>query len=209
MARPQLVATHALAAGLHIAQIIVTIVVATLTTTAAAQEIRQYRATDRVDPHDVARILRLPTTPDRAPKMRSLRVLDASSTARADAMPVDGATVSEVAQPSALALPIQFAFDSANILSQARAQLDALAAGIKLLPADQLVVIEGHTDAIGAEHYNLQLSTRRAAAVKEYLVRMHEIESGRLATEGYGKFRPINATDNRAPENRRVQFRGG
>jgi outer membrane protein OmpA-like peptidoglycan-associated protein len=198
MAHTRLIATQALAA----------IVAATLSAAAGAQDIRQYRATEHVDPRDVARIL---GTPAQAPKMRSLRILGDTTAARVDSIPIEGVSPSESVPPTpnALALPVQFGFDSANILPQARPQLDALAIGIKLLPADQLVVIEGHTDAVGAEHYNLQLSTRRAVAVKEYLMRMHGIDSGRLATEGYGKFRPINADDGRAAENRRVQFRGG
>jgi outer membrane protein OmpA-like peptidoglycan-associated protein len=108
----------------------------------------------------------------------------------------------------ALSLPIHFAFDSAAIASTARPQLDALAAGIKLLPPTQSVVVEGHTDAVGTESYNLELSQRRAAAVKDYLVSVHGIEATRLKDVGYGEFRPIQGKDPNAAENRRVQFHG-
>ena len=105
-------------------------------------------------------------------------------------------------------LPVQFAFDSAEILPSARSQLDALAEGIRMLPAVQAVVIEGHTDAIGSDAYNETLSLRRAYAVKSYLVASHRIDPTRLHAVGLGKFQPLPGRDPQAPENRRVQFRG-
>jgi outer membrane protein OmpA-like peptidoglycan-associated protein len=112
------------------------------------------------------------------------------------------------ARPSALSLPVQFGFDSAEILAPARQQLDALAEGIRMLPALQSVVIEGHTDAIGSDHYNEQLSQRRAQAVKRYLVAAHQIDPARLRAVGLGEQIPLRGTDPHAAENRRVQFRG-
>jgi outer membrane protein OmpA-like peptidoglycan-associated protein len=112
------------------------------------------------------------------------------------------------AKVSALSLPVQFAFDSADILPHARPQLDALAEGIRLLPAIQAVVIEGHTDAVGSDTYNEQLSQRRAHAVKRYLVSTHAIDPTRLRAVGLGKFAPLPNHNPQSPENRRVQFRG-
>lgn len=111
-------------------------------------------------------------------------------------------------EASALSLPVRFAFDSADILPPARAQLDALAKGIKLLPPDRMVTVEGHTDAVGTDAYNLELSRARAQAVRDYLVQQHGIEATRLKTAGLGEERPIEGTDPYAAENRRVQFRG-
>jgi outer membrane protein OmpA-like peptidoglycan-associated protein len=116
--------------------------------------------------------------------------------------------VAEAAAPNALSLPIQFELDSAIISASAREQLDALAEGIKLLPPERRVVIEGHTDARGTDDYNQSLSMRRAAAVKQYLM-THGIEPQRLRETGLGKRQPIAGTDPFAAENRRVQFRGG
>jgi outer membrane protein OmpA-like peptidoglycan-associated protein len=113
------------------------------------------------------------------------------------------------AAPTALALGVQFGFDSAEILPSARAQLDALAEGIKLLGPDQRVLIEGHTDATGSDDYNLSLSQRRAASVKQYLISVHGIDGARLEAVGLGKTRPLYVADPFAPENRRVQFQGG
>lgn len=169
-----------------------------------AQDVVQYRTTDRVDPRDVARILG-----GEAPapmKWRSVRLTDQAAS---DPAPALAEVATRKAAPGALALPVQFAFGSASLLSEARPQLDALAEGIRLIPAGQKVVIEGHTDAIGSDVYNLQLSNRRALAVKEYLVGVHGIDADRLATQGFGEYRLINERDPNAPENRRVQFRGG
>ena len=120
----------------------------------------------------------------------------------------DGVVEEEAAgREEAVALPVQFEFDSAEILPQARAQLDAVAQGIKMLPEAHRVWIEGHTDARGGDEYNLQLSRKRAEAVKQYLVSAHGLTAQRLYTVGFGEGRPLNG-DATASENRRVQFRG-
>src|SRR5438034_4779343 len=95
-----------------------------------------------------------------------------------------------------------------NILPAARPQLDALAAGIRLLPAAQAVRIEGHTDAAGSDRYNEQLSQKRAYSVKRYLVAMHGIDPERLHAVGLGEYAPLGGRDPYAAEQRRVQFRG-
>ena len=181
---------------------------------AMAQDVRLYRPSETVDPHEVARILE-----QGKPKFRSLRLLeDAPATktlqvehvarADSDASAVDGGEPAVRATPSALALPVQFAFDSAEILPSARRQLDALAEGIRLLPAAKSVVIEGHTDALGSASYNEQLSQRRAYAVKQYLVAMQGIAPERLHAVGLGEYGLLPGRAPYAPENRRVQFRG-
>ena len=186
---------------------------------ALAQEVRQYRAGDSVDPREVAFILGKSHASAPALKMRSIRLLDDSTPPAAEA-PVQyaavtptvtqQATIAEATlpRPSALSLPVQFGFDSANILAPAKQQLDALAEGIRMLPAMQAVVIEGHTDAAGADHYNEQLSQRRAHAVKRYLVASHGIDPARLRAVGLGEYVPLPGRDPYAAENRRVQFRG-
>jgi OmpA-OmpF porin, OOP family len=68
--------------------------------------------------------------------------------------------------------------------------------------------IEGHTDAEGDEDYNLELSRRRAAAVKRHLVEHFGIDAGRLSTDGYGESKPAadNATAEGRQANRRVDL---
>jgi outer membrane protein OmpA-like peptidoglycan-associated protein len=194
---------------------LVTLILALAAGAALAQEVRQYRPGDSVDPHDVAAILGQRSATAPAIKMRSIRLLD-ETVASSSEPALAAATVSEAApaatparpRASALSLPVQFAFDSADILPPARKQLDALADGIRMLPELQSVVIEGHTDAVGSEQYNVQLSQRRAQAVKRYLVAVHGIEPARLHAVGLGDQAPLRGLDPYAPENRRVQFRG-
>jgi outer membrane protein OmpA-like peptidoglycan-associated protein len=65
----------------------------------------------------------------------------------------------------------------------------------------------GHTDSVGDESKNMQLSQRRADAVRDYLV-MHGVPDGRVTAQGMGETQPI--TDNRTAEsranNRRVEI---
>ena len=184
---------------------------------ATAQDVRLYRAGDAVDPREVATILGQPAAAP-AMKMRSIRLLDDAPSAQTvqpqqvAAVATGDASGSERpvarARVSALSLPVQFAFDSANILPAARQQLDALAEGIRMLPAIQSIVIEGHTDATGSDAYNEVLSQRRAIAVKRYLVASHGIDPMRLRAVGLGDYVPLPGRDPHAAENRRVQFRG-
>jgi outer membrane protein OmpA-like peptidoglycan-associated protein len=182
-------------------------------TAATAQSAVHYRPGDTVDPQEVARVL---GGAGAAPiKTRSIRLLaDAGAALPGRAKPAAVEVVVDTAGapdlvPEALSLPVQFSFGSADILPAAREQLDALAAGIQLLPPQRRLVVEGHTDAAGSDGFNQVLSLRRAEAVKAYLVHRHGIAAARLKVEGHGESRPIDALDALAPENRRVQFRGG
>jgi OOP family OmpA-OmpF porin len=71
------------------------------------------------------------------------------------------------------------------------------------------VEIEGHTDSIGTDLYNLGLGQRRAEVVKGYLVLRHQLDPRRMTTLSYGESRPI--ADNRTAQgralNRRVEFK--
>ena len=169
---------------------------------AQAGEVKVYRGYDTVDPGEVARIL--------GPvKMRTLRLLD---DAPSGAVAVSSATAAvaaiEASRPLALSLPVPFEFDSADIMASAKPQLDAIAAGIRMLPTAQKVVIEGHTDAVGTDLYNESLSQRRAQSVRRYLVTMHGIDAERLEAVGKGEVSPLPGRGPMAGENRRVQFRG-
>ncbi|HUD26439.1 MAG TPA: OmpA family protein [Burkholderiaceae bacterium] len=180
--------------------LLATMVLAAFLPAARAEDVTAYHDGDVIDPAEVARIL----SPDKtaAPGLtRSIREL------------VDGSagTPEQAAQhrAQALSIPIRFEFDSSQVLPVARRQLDAIAEGIRRLPASRLVTIEGHTDAIGTDDYNLALSLRRATAVKNYLVRAQGIDPVRLREAGFGRRRPLSGTRPEAAENRRVQFRGG
>jgi outer membrane protein OmpA-like peptidoglycan-associated protein len=177
-----------------------TMVLAALLSAARAERVAAYRDGDVIDPEEVARIL----SPDTAPApglTRSIRKL------------VDGSagTPAKPAQrhADALSIPIHFEFDSSQIVPVAQQQLDAIAEGIRRLPASQVVAVEGHTDAVGTDDYNLALSLRRATAVKNYLVRAQGIDAVRLREIGFGRQKPLPGMQPEASENRRVQFRGG
>ena len=68
--------------------------------------------------------------------------------------------------------------------------------------------IAGHTDSIGGDASNLDLSKRRAAAVKQALVSKFGVSADRLTTGGYGKSRPVdtNETAEGRARNRRVEL---
>jgi OOP family OmpA-OmpF porin len=73
---------------------------------------------------------------------------------------------------------------------------------------DIKVKIDGHTDAVGSQAYNMVLSINRALATKEYLM-IHGIEPERIETEGFGKAMPLstNLTEEGRGLNRRVEMR--
>jgi outer membrane protein OmpA-like peptidoglycan-associated protein len=79
---------------------------------------------------------------------------------------------------------------------------------LKANPSIKKMRIEGHTDNRGNADFNLDLSKRRAASVRTWLVQ-HGIEDGRLESEGYGLTKPIDSNDTEAGRlaNRRVEFK--
>ncbi|MFL5318686.1 MAG: OmpA family protein [Myxococcaceae bacterium] len=101
---------------------------------------------------------------------------------------------------------VLFAFDEASLLPDAKRRLDVVADVLKQAPDEQFRV-EGYTDAIGDDSYNLQLSQRRADSVKSYLV-SRGVSPEQIASLGYGENRPV--ADNGSPEgranNRRVEI---
>jgi OmpA-OmpF porin, OOP family len=102
---------------------------------------------------------------------------------------------------------IRFATNSADLLTDSDAVLDAVERIFAERPEIQKVRIEGHTDAVGDPAYNDELSDRRAAAVKDWLVR-HGVDANRLESQGFGSRRPIDTNETEAgrANNRRVVF---
>jgi len=104
---------------------------------------------------------------------------------------------------------IQFEYDSDNIRSY-----DTLAHygnALKGALKNALIVVAGHTDYLGTETYNQQLSERRAQAVKKFLVSIYKIEPTRIRTIGFGKTQPLRGnldfqSDADRQWNRRVEF---
>jgi OOP family OmpA-OmpF porin len=102
---------------------------------------------------------------------------------------------------------VQFAFGSDRILHQSDTILTAVLKIVEEHPNITKISIEGHTDNKGSAKYNKDLSRRRAASVRKWLV-MHGVDDSRLTSIGYGFERPLsdNATEEGRQENRRVEF---
>lgn len=104
---------------------------------------------------------------------------------------------------------IHFSFNSARIKPVYQRQLQEISLAIQHFLAgnpNALFLIEGHTDAVGADWYNEQLSTRRAASVASYL-NQSGIALANLYTHGYGERELAVATMGRSALNRRVVIR--
>ncbi len=103
---------------------------------------------------------------------------------------------------------IYFDFDKATFRTESYTELNKLERMMAENPRLK-VEIAGHTDNIGSAAYNLQLSQRRAEAVKDYLVKKG-IDPRRIIAKGYGKARPLASNDDEQEGrelNRRVEFK--
>lgn len=112
-------------------------------------------------------------------------------------------------EPSAdtVGLPIQFAYNSAEILEHSRPFLNEVGKMMSLAAYSQeKLVIEGHTDASGSDGYNQYLSEKRAVAVKNFLAANFHISSDRLFVNGKGETSPLPGKNPFNATNRRVQF---
>ncbi len=101
---------------------------------------------------------------------------------------------------------VLFAFDKADLLPPARARLNQVADVLMTTPERNLT-IEGHTDSQGSDSYNLDLSQRRADAVRNYLVQ-RGYQADRIKAHGLGEGHPIadNASAEGRANNRRVEI---
>lgn len=105
-------------------------------------------------------------------------------------------------------------FDSgkAKIKEDAYPVLDKIITVIKTKAPDKDIGIEGHTDNVPIKYSgwksNRELSTARANNVYHYLVNVGNIDPAKLATMGYGEFRPVAGNETAAgrAKNRRVEI---
>lgn len=102
---------------------------------------------------------------------------------------------------------ILFDFDKATLQPQSKAALDAIAQYLKANPARNFYVV-GHTDSQGTFAYNTKLSSDRARAVVDALVKDYAIASPRLEPHGVGPLNPVssNGSDAGRERNRRVEL---
>jgi len=103
-----------------------------------------------------------------------------------------------------LNLGVNFAFDSDKIKPEYMDKIKVVSDFMAEHP-DYSVLLEGHTDSVGAEAYNQGLSERRAAAVANALMSLG-VDGSKISTTGYGETQPIadNSTAEGRAENRRV-----
>jgi outer membrane protein OmpA-like peptidoglycan-associated protein len=104
--------------------------------------------------------------------------------------------------------PVHFAFDKDFVLPESTPLLNAIAKIMLDHPEIVMVMIEGHTDSVGTLEYNDDLSDRRVAFVRKYLIDTG-IDAARLQSKGFGERVPLvlnTSAENRA-KNRRVEFK--
>jgi OOP family OmpA-OmpF porin len=112
--------------------------------------------------------------------------------------PTDAAPAAAKLAPSAekikFAADALFDFNKATLRPEGTAKLDKLVSDIKGIKLEVIIAV-GHTDRFGTDAYNQNLSEKRAAAVKTYLV-SKGVEAARVYAEGKGKKQPVtNAAD--------------
>jgi OmpA-OmpF porin, OOP family len=145
--------------------------------------------------------------------LKSLTPTNTNSTTRGIRMGpaaggASGAKSSQTEAAPSVSLTVQFATGSADLTPAATRVLDDLGKAIsdKTLSVYHFRV-EGHTDTVGTDQLNKDLSERRAAAVVSYLVTNYHLDPSRLQAVGMGKAALLVPTPDQTnePRNRRVQ----
>ena len=107
----------------------------------------------------------------------------------------------------ALVFDIYFSFNNADLRPESEPTLREIA-DILRRHGDWNLSVEGHTDNVAGDAFNLELSNRRAAAVKDALVKGFGIVARRLTTTGHGRSQPVDTNDSAEgrARNRRVEL---
>jgi peptidoglycan-associated lipoprotein len=120
-----------------------------------------------------------------------------------------GAKIAMVQDGLRFAMPVNFAFDASNVRDEDHAALDRFSHVVQQYYPGSKVTIEGFADPAGSARYNMTLSTRRATAVRDYLV-AQGLTGSQLTPIGYGKTRLVTPGASHdqpgAEQNRRVVF---
>jgi len=116
-------------------------------------------------------------------------------------------TAMQKANTKALSMQILFAYNSADLTQAAQDQLKPVGEALASEKLQNLgFVVEGHTDAIGSNDYNKNLSEERAASVKQFLVDMYHINPSRIQIIGKGKNNLFDPRNPASEVNRRVRI---
>ena len=102
---------------------------------------------------------------------------------------------------------VLFTSGKAELLPSAQAKLDQVATALTQQNKTANIVVEGFTDSSGSPTFNMDLSTRRAQTVRDYLA-AHGVAADRISAQGYGESQPIgnNETPEGRANNRRVEI---
>ena len=156
----------------------------------------------RDEPHPAAKLPRVTLIESNARKCAFLREV-----VRID-LPVAETSIPEVLSKDCRVelQGIYFDFNRDTLQPQSAPALKELADALRA--SKGRFTLEGHTDNIGTDRYNDDLSGRRAAAVKAALVREHGTDAASISTVGFGERRPIETNDTLAgrARNRRVEL---
>jgi len=106
-----------------------------------------------------------------------------------------------------LADKVEFATNKDLLRTESKRLLDEVAYVLDYEPRITGIRIEGHTDSRGSARYNKDLSARRAASVRTYLIEQG-LAAGRFAAVGFGEEKPVDTNETRTGRaaNRRVEF---
>lgn len=111
-------------------------------------------------------------------------------------------------KPILMPTDLLFDFNEWELKEEARLSMMKLGFIIQTNPGSRFI-IEGHTDTIGGEDSNYQLSLRRAGAVRDWLINVLKIDGNNMQAVGYGKSRPLVNPEGSAEQqalNRRVEI---
>lgn len=95
---------------------------------------------------------------------------------------------------------VHFGFNKSELSAEAKAALDAFAKRVKDENKNVYIEIQGSTDSVGSEQYNLMLGQARAEAVLRYLNMQGGFPLHRMSATSYGEYKPI--ADNKIAEGR-------
>lgn len=148
---------------------------------------------------------------DEKPRTRGLALGTGDTTAAPTTAPAPAPSYGSPApQPKAaprISFQVEFAFNSAELTPKATGILNEL--GRALTSPDLAAYrfqLTGHTDGVGNPDYNLALSKRRAASVRDYLTRTFGVSSGRLVAIGRGSQQLLDPANPASDANRRVEI---
>jgi OOP family OmpA-OmpF porin len=107
-----------------------------------------------------------------------------------------------------VSVPIQFDSGADTIKSSSYRILRELGEVLRQELPDITICIAGHTDNVGSDLYNLELSKRRAQEVQKFLMELFDIDPNRLILQGFGEREPFTSNKTAAgrAQNRRVEF---